>query len=120
MADEYLTVAEIATLLKVNPESVRNWINRSELRAVRVGRRRVRVRREDPDRFLSEGPEARAKSEVPQEGSIARRASEALSKPLEDVRTALGGDDAARLADAVDALADAATALARALREPPD
>jgi uncharacterized protein YjcR len=34
--DDYLTVAEIAALLKVNPQTVRNWISRDELRAVRV------------------------------------------------------------------------------------
>jgi excisionase family DNA binding protein len=47
MADEFLTVAEIAELLKVNPQTVRNWIDRGELPAVRVGARRVRVRRSD-------------------------------------------------------------------------
>ena len=41
--DEYLTVAEIAARLKVNPQTVRNWIARRELRAARVGARRVRI-----------------------------------------------------------------------------
>jgi len=34
--DEYLTVAEIAARLKVNPQTVRNWIARGELRAART------------------------------------------------------------------------------------
>jgi excisionase family DNA binding protein len=35
--DEYLTVAEIADLLKVNQQTVRNWIDDGALAAVRVG-----------------------------------------------------------------------------------
>jgi Mn-dependent DtxR family transcriptional regulator len=33
--DEYLTVAEIPARLKVNPQTVRNWIARGELRGAR-------------------------------------------------------------------------------------
>ncbi len=33
----FLTVAEIAAVLKVNAQTVRNWIDRGELPAVRVG-----------------------------------------------------------------------------------
>jgi excisionase family DNA binding protein len=43
MSEEFLTVAEIAELLKVNQQTVRNWIDRGSLPAVRVGRR-VRVK----------------------------------------------------------------------------
>jgi excisionase family DNA binding protein len=50
--DEFLTVAEIAELLKLNGQTIRNWIDRGELPAVRVGSRRVRVRRSDLDAFL--------------------------------------------------------------------
>jgi excisionase family DNA binding protein len=53
MDEEFLTVNEIAEILKVNPMTVRNWISREELPAVRVGSRRVRVRRADFDAFLS-------------------------------------------------------------------
>ena len=51
--DEFLTVREIAELLKVNPQTVRNWIDRRELPAVRVGARRVRDRQSDLDAFLT-------------------------------------------------------------------
>ena len=44
---------EIAEILKVNPMTVRNWISRKELPALRVGSRRVRVRRTDFDAFLA-------------------------------------------------------------------
>ena len=52
--DEFLTVDEVATMLKLNPQTVRNMIDRAELPAVRVGSRRVRVMRSDLDAFLAE------------------------------------------------------------------
>jgi excisionase family DNA binding protein len=55
MLDEFLTVDEIAGLLKVNQQTVRNWIDRGELSAVRVGARRVRVRTSDLDAFIAAG-----------------------------------------------------------------
>ena len=55
MPDSFLTVDEIAELLKVNPQTVRNWIDRGELPAVRIGSRRVRVRQSDLDRFIEAG-----------------------------------------------------------------
>jgi excisionase family DNA binding protein len=55
VSDEFVTVHEIAELLKVNQQTVRNWIDRGELAAVRVGARRVRVRRADLDAYLAAG-----------------------------------------------------------------
>jgi excisionase family DNA binding protein len=52
--EEFLTVAEVATLLKLNPQTVRNWIDRGELPALHVGRR-VRIRRSELDQFLERG-----------------------------------------------------------------
>lgn len=52
--DEFLTVAEIAEILKINQQTVRNWIDQGMLPAVHVGRR-VRVRRVDFDLFLEDG-----------------------------------------------------------------
>jgi excisionase family DNA binding protein len=52
--DEFLTVAEVAALLKLNPQTVRNWIDQGTLAAVRVGRR-VRVTRADLERVIEEG-----------------------------------------------------------------
>ena len=43
--DEFLTVAEIAATLKLNQQTIRNWIDQGKLPAGRVGPRRVRVRR---------------------------------------------------------------------------
>jgi excisionase family DNA binding protein len=53
MADELLTVNEVAERLKVNQQTVRNWIDRGELAAIRVGARRVRIRREDFEAYLA-------------------------------------------------------------------
>jgi excisionase family DNA binding protein len=50
--DEVLTVHEIAEALKVNQQTVRNWIDAGDLAAIRVGKRRVRVRRRDLEAFL--------------------------------------------------------------------
>jgi excisionase family DNA binding protein len=52
--DEFLTVAEIAELLKLNPQTLRNWIDQGQLPAVRIGRR-VRIRRSDFERLVQEG-----------------------------------------------------------------
>jgi excisionase family DNA binding protein len=57
--EEFLTVAEVAELLKLNQQTVRNWIDQGSLPAHRVGRR-VRIRRSDLDRMLEEGYTARA------------------------------------------------------------
>jgi len=57
--DEFLTVAEVAELLKLNPQTLRNWIDQGQLPAVRIGRR-VRIRRADFDRLVHEGYTGRA------------------------------------------------------------
>ncbi len=55
--ESFLTVAEVAETLKLNQQTVRNWIDQGSLPAVRVGRR-VRIRRSDFDRLLEEGSRA--------------------------------------------------------------
>jgi len=52
--DSFLTVAEVAATLKLNQQTVRNWIDQGSLPALRVGRR-VRIRRSDFERLLAEG-----------------------------------------------------------------
>ncbi len=52
--DEFLTVAETAAILKMNPQTIRNRIDRGELPAVHIGRR-VQVRRADFDAMLEQG-----------------------------------------------------------------
>ena len=52
--DEFLTVAEVAERLKLNQQTVRNWIDQGSLPALRVGRR-VRIRRSDYERLVTDG-----------------------------------------------------------------
>jgi excisionase family DNA binding protein len=52
--DEFLTVAEVAEILKLNQQTVRNWIDQGSLAALRVGRR-VRIRREDFQALIDHG-----------------------------------------------------------------
>jgi excisionase family DNA binding protein len=54
LEDSFLTVAEVAAILKLNPQTVRNWIDQGSLPALRVGRR-VRIKRSDFERVLEEG-----------------------------------------------------------------
>ena len=51
-ADEYLTVPEAAALLKVSPSTIWRWMKRSELRAYRVGRRHVRLKKAELDQAV--------------------------------------------------------------------
>jgi excisionase family DNA binding protein len=51
--DEFLTVAEVAAVLKLNQQTIRNWIDAGSLAALRVGRR-VRVLRRDLDQLLAD------------------------------------------------------------------
>jgi excisionase family DNA binding protein len=51
--DPWLTVAEIADELRVNPATVRLWISKGLLPAMRVGMRKLLVRRSDLDYMRS-------------------------------------------------------------------
>ena len=50
-AETFLTVAEVAEMLKLNQQTVRNWIDQGSLPALRVGRR-VRIKQSDLQRIL--------------------------------------------------------------------
>ena len=53
-ADPWLTLAEIAEELRVNPATVRQWVSKGQLKASRAGVRKWIVRRSDLDRMLDE------------------------------------------------------------------
>jgi excisionase family DNA binding protein len=55
--ETYLTVAEVAETLKLNQQTVRNWIDQGSLPAVRIGRR-VRIKRSDFQRIIDESSTA--------------------------------------------------------------
>jgi excisionase family DNA binding protein len=69
--DEFLTVAEVAAMLKLNQQTVRNWIDAGQLPAVHIGRR-VRIKRSDFDALVEAGYRrtAEAESSGSPDGSI--------------------------------------------------
>lgn len=53
--DEWLTVQEVANLLKVNPETVKRWLRAGALRGSYLSDRAGwRIRREEIERFMRE------------------------------------------------------------------
>src|SRR5947209_7855029 len=117
MSDEFLTVAEIGESLKVNPQTVYNWIERGRLRSVRVGARRGRVRRADLDAFLAgQSPEPAVTVAAPPRAQPSGESAQDqfLGALTEILRNAVHGDAHER-ASALRELASAAEALAETL-----
>jgi excisionase family DNA binding protein len=108
MDEEFFTVAEVAERLKMNEQTIRNWIDRGELPAIRLGARRVRVRQADLDRFI----EAGAPAPDTDKDQIVVQSRRALAKALGKPRSST--DDAALVA-ALQELSRASAALAEAL-----
>lgn len=48
----YYTIEEIATLLKVNPESVRRWVRSKKLPAIKLGGKYIRIEASDLEGFI--------------------------------------------------------------------
>jgi excisionase family DNA binding protein len=101
--DEMLSVAEVPERLKLNEQTVRNWIDRGELRAVRLGSRRVRIYASELNRFITDSSAA-----IKPDAAKARQSFEAA---LESVRTQKDG----YTSEALRRRAKAANELARAL-----
>ena len=66
-------------MLKLNQQTVRNWIDQGSLPAVRVGRR-VRIKRSDLERVLDEGYSAGERPGPPGSRHRAPRTSGAASR----------------------------------------
>jgi len=94
--DSFLTVAEVAEILKLNQQTVRNWIDQGSLPALRVGRR-VRIRRSDFDRVLADS----YTSGVGASGADAGPSAEDFwgGEPVAVVEPALGVDGGVRTTD---------------------
>jgi excisionase family DNA binding protein len=90
--EEYLTVAEAATLLRVAPSTVRRWIREGDVPAHRIGRRRVALRRADLARLITPArPAAETKGDMAvNEPVVGRRLT------LEEVKQALDALDRAQ------------------------
>jgi len=129
MDDTFLTVANIAETLQINQQTIRNWIDRGALPAVRLGRR-VRIREADLDRFIQAGatireaepadagaePEVASVSETEIDGeALALDARETLSQAL---GVAQAAETDQELASALRELSRASDALADALSRP--
>jgi excisionase family DNA binding protein len=112
MEDRFLTVAEVADMLRVNQQSVRNWLDRGELSGVRVGKRRVRIRQSDLDAFIALGE---MRSEPDASPDLFGPDREELAVSLDEVRTQLLARDDRDLAEALRSVARAASRLATAL-----
>ncbi len=69
--ESFLTVAEVAELLKLNQQTVRNWIDAGTLPAFRVGRR-VRILRADLDQILARGRRGSGEASFREDGPDAR------------------------------------------------
>src|ERR1022692_2924026 len=111
-ADELLTVQEVADQLRVNQQTVRNWITDGKLAAIRVGSRRVRIRRGDFDALLGKPRTGERRPEVDPDGERA-----ALGQALDQARSAVDGgdDDDDDLSTALRAVVQAAQRLADSL-----
>jgi excisionase family DNA binding protein len=105
--DELLTVAEVANLLRLNQQTVRNMIDRGELGAVRVGQRRVRIRQSQLDAFLAAGETA----PVPERTDDQDNAWRAVSDAADQLVAAVDGQDRDALASALAELTNAAQAI---------
>ena len=57
LADELLTIDEVAAELKLHPDTIRRYIRQNKLRSTRVGGTAIRVRRSELERFIREGEE---------------------------------------------------------------
>jgi excisionase family DNA binding protein len=107
MDETFVTVAEIAEQLRLNQQTVRNWIDRGELSAIRIGPRRVRVRASELERFIA----ASSSAGLPDEATARQEFDEALAVVQSNA-------DASELPAALRRLAIAANVLARALPRP--
>ncbi|MBI2862742.1 MAG: helix-turn-helix domain-containing protein [Chloroflexi bacterium] len=82
---EYYTVSEAARLLEVSTATVWRWIDAGELTAFRVGRRKIRIKREELYRLIR--PARPEKGDMEKE----REPTEPKSKRLKEKLLSLAG-----------------------------
>ena len=116
MPDELLTVQEVAGYLKINPQTVHNWITRREIPAVRVGKRRVRIRQADLDAFIAAGSQPAIPPDRHEPVRDVTDSTDAVDSPPVEAVDGLKGKDRSEIVRALDALSEAAQTLADQLR----
>ncbi|MGH2882407.1 MAG: helix-turn-helix domain-containing protein [Solirubrobacteraceae bacterium] len=98
---------DVAEVLKLNPQTVRNMIDNGELGAVRVGRRRIRVRQSQLDEFLAVGEKLYKGKEERNDGTP----WSAVRAALDSVASAVAAEDRETLESAIGDLQAATKAL---------
>src|SRR5215207_63820 len=89
--EEFLTVAEAATLLRVASSTIRRWIREGDVPAYRIGRRRVALKREDLTDLITParpGMETSGKQPGDQEWKPRRLTPEEQQRALEALERA--------------------------------
>ncbi len=98
--EEYLTVAEAATLLRVAPSTVRRWIREGDVPAYRIGRRRVALKRDDlsnlitparPGVELADGQERVPRRLTPEEVQQALEVMDRIQQRAKEITARRGG-----------------------------
>jgi excisionase family DNA binding protein len=119
LVDDYLSVQEAAAVLRVHRSTIRRWIAQGDLRAYRVGQRKIAVKRSDlasrlaPARPVQKGGEvARIESRgVPpltrQEQQRALAAVEAAKRLQADLLAHRGGERFSPSSEIIDQMRDA-------------
>ncbi len=122
MEDSFLTVDEVAQTLRLNPQTVRNWIDSGSLRAVRVGRR-VRIRQSDLDELVNAGITTREDLEEPRDDAPAidenlpERLWAELYARLSEAHAAKAEGSQASLVSALRSLGQVSVSLAETLEQ---
>src|SRR5215210_832941 len=86
--DELLTVDQVATRLKVHPETVRRWLRSGQLRGVRFGGKRTgwRIRASEVELVLSGAKQLELPDEDARTKKLAAWSSHAASKSRANLR----------------------------------
>jgi excisionase family DNA binding protein len=120
--DPWLTLAEIAEELRVNPATVRLWVSRGRLKARRAGQRKLLVRRSELDRMLALADPSR---DEPQQPRVPEPLRPVFDRPLAgQVARARANLDPAVIRDAIKRMQEAEavfdTAVGASENAPPD
>ncbi|MGO9974370.1 MAG: helix-turn-helix domain-containing protein [Solirubrobacteraceae bacterium] len=120
--DPWLTLAEIAEELRVNPATVRLWVSRGRLKAMRAGQRKLLVRRSELDRMLALTDPSRAE---PRQPRVPEPLRPVFSRPLAgQVARARANMDPAVIREALKGMQEAEavfdTAVGASNNAPPD